>query len=176
MAGHTISKLRIVDLRSQTAPAEHEAGRLHIDFGPFAQDEGPNVVLIGAVAAFIFGLTLWGFLTLSVIAGIDSLLGDPESRETAAKASETEIFNCANFGAVRALSAEDEARLQAQCGASLPVSGPAAVPVSTAPETPDTPAASSATAANRANCDEIRGTDYRSDGERAWYLANCITQ
>ena len=173
MAGHTISKLRIFDLRSQTAPAEHETGRLHIDFGPFALDEGPNVVLIGAVAAFIVGLALWGFLTLSVIAGIDSLLGDPESREAAAKASETEIFNCANFGAVRALSAEDEVRLQAQCGSSLPVSGPAAVPVSTAPETP---AASSATTANRANCDEIRGTDYRSDGERTWYLANCVTQ
>lgn len=27
---------------------------------------------------------------------------------------------------------------------------------------------------NRENCDEIRGTDYRSPGERTWFLANCV--
>jgi len=173
MAGHTISKLRIVDLRQQPAPSEHEARRLQIDFGPFARDERPNIVLIGAVAAFMIGLGLWGFLTLSIMAGVDSLLGETESRETATEAAETEVFNCANFGAVRALSAENEARLQAQCGASLPVSGPAAVPVSSAPQAQ---AAPSGTAGNRANCDQIRGTSYRSDGERTWYLENCVTR
>ena len=81
MAGHTISKLRIVDLRQQPAPSEHEARRLHIDFGPFARDERPNIVLIGAVASFIVGLGLWGFLTLSIMAGVDSLLGETESRQ-----------------------------------------------------------------------------------------------
>ena len=173
MAGHAISKLRIVDLRHQAAPSEHEAQRLHIDFGPFVQDERPNIVLIGSGAAFVVGLVLWGFLTMSVLAGVDSLLGETESRQTVAEASRSQVFDCANFGAVRVLSAEDEARLQAQCGASLPVSAPAAVPVSTAP---DAPAVPSATADNRANCDEIRGTDYRSGVERTWYLANCVTQ
>jgi hypothetical protein len=173
MAGHTISKLRIVDLRDQAAPSEHGARRLHIDFGPFTQHERPNIVLIGGGAAFMVGLALWGFLTMSVLAGVDSLLGETESRQTVAEASRSQVFDCADFGAVRVLSAEDEARLQAQCGASLPLSGPAAVPVSTMPEAPAVP---SATADNRANCDEIQGTDYRSDGERAWYLANCVTR
>jgi hypothetical protein len=26
---------------------------------------------------------------------------------------------------------------------------------------------------DRTNCAEIRGTDYRSDAERTWFLANC---
>jgi hypothetical protein len=173
MAGHTISKLRILDLRDHPGPFEHEARRLHIDFGPFASDARPNIVLFAGGAAFIVGLVLWGFLALSVMAGVDSLLGETESRQTLTEASEAQVFNCADFGAVRALSAENEARLQAQCGASLPVSAPAAVQVSTMPEAPAVP---SATANNRANCDEIRGTDYRSDGERTWYLANCVTQ
>ena len=173
MAGHTLSKLRSVDLRQQPAPSEHEARRLQIDFGPFDQAERSNVLLLSAVAAFMVGLALWGFLTLSIVAGVDNLMGKGESSPTATEAAETEVFNCANFGAVRALSAENEARLQAQCGASLPVSGPAAVPVSSAPQAP---AAPSATAGNRANCDQIRGTSYRSDGERTWYLGNCVTR
>jgi hypothetical protein len=27
--------------------------------------------------------------------------------------------------------------------------------------------------ADRTSCAEIRGTDYRSDSERAWFIANC---
>jgi hypothetical protein len=40
------------------------------------------------------------------------------------------------------------------------------------------PAAPDATAtpvvANRANCDQIRGTNYNSPDERQWFLANCV--
>src|SRR5688500_17739030 len=124
MAGHTISKLRILDLRDHPAPFEREAQRLHIDFGPFASDVRSNVVLIAGGAAFMIGLVLWGFLALSIMAGVDSLLGETESRQTLTETSEAQVFDCADFGAVRALSAEDEARLQAQCGAALPVSAP----------------------------------------------------
>jgi hypothetical protein len=28
---------------------------------------------------------------------------------------------------------------------------------------------------DRSNCDEIRGTQYRSNAEREWYLGNCLT-
>ena len=28
---------------------------------------------------------------------------------------------------------------------------------------------------NRENCNEIRGTQYRSPEERTWFLANCVT-
>ena len=169
MAGNTLPKLRPLDRRAQPA-AEHEAQRLQIDFESSVQNDRPGVVLLGAIVAFMVGLAIWGFLTLSIIAGIDSLIGESETQATTAEPPETLAFDCASFGAVRALSAEDEALFQAQCGASLPVSAPAAVPVSAAREAP------AATADNRANCEQIRGTDYRSNGERTWFLANCIAR
>jgi hypothetical protein len=170
MAGHTISKLRILDQRDHPASFEHEARRLHIDFGPFASGARSNVVLIAGGAAFMVGVVLWGFLALSIMAGVDSLLGETESRQTLTETSEAQVFDCTDFGAVRALSAENEARLQAQCGALLPVSAPVEV-VSAAPGT-----SAVATSTNRANCDQVRGTDYLSAEERTWYLANCVTQ
>jgi hypothetical protein len=46
---------------------------------------------------------------------------------------------------------------------------------SPAPRTIVTPeAAPTATVvADRASCEEIRGTDYRSNSERQWFIANC---
>jgi hypothetical protein len=43
--------------------------------------------------------------------------------------------------------------------------GPTTVPTATLTPQPD-----------RTNCDEIRGTDYRSGAEREFFLANCINQ
>jgi lipoprotein-anchoring transpeptidase ErfK/SrfK len=53
------------------------------------------------------------------------------------------------------------------------------------PQRPELPASTSvdvqrqieaeeAAAADRSNCAEIRGTEYRSDGEREWFIANCV--
>jgi len=45
-----------------------------------------------------------------------------------------------------------------------------------APRTVSTAPAARVTATrlpDRTNCAEIRGTDYRSDSERTWFLANC---
>jgi hypothetical protein len=116
---------------------------------------------------------LWSFITLSVLSAVDSIVAQPDRGPTAAEAAEAEVLNCASFGAVRALSADDEARFQAQCGSAAPASteaptaSPAAAPVS-APQAP------AATAGNRASCDQIRGTSYLSNDERNWYLANCV--
>jgi hypothetical protein len=44
-------------------------------------------------------------------------------------------------------------------------SNPTAVPTATQTPLPD-----------RTDCDEIRGTDYRSATEREFYLANCVNQ
>ena len=94
-------------------------------------------------------------------------------RDTERFSSGTQTFDCASYGAVRALSAEDEARFQAQCG---PTAAPMPeVPVA-APSAPASgPQVPAATANNRASCDEIRGTDYLSTEERTWYLSNCVT-
>jgi hypothetical protein len=39
--------------------------------------------------------------------------------------------------------------------------------------TPRTASPTPARLADRTNCNDIRGTDYRSDTERQWFLANC---
>jgi hypothetical protein len=39
--------------------------------------------------------------------------------------------------------------------------------------TPKAATASPTRLADRTNCAEIRGTDYRSEAERRWFLANC---
>jgi len=125
---------------------------------------------MAAVAGLIAGFLIWGYLTMSVIAGVDSLLGETEPRLTATENAETAVFDCASFGAVRALSAEDEARFQAQCG----------VPAQSVAQAEPAPAAptqhTEATATNRADCDVIRGTDYFSADERTWYLTNCVSR
>ena len=135
------------------------------------QRPNANVVVVGAAAGFAVGLLLWGFITLSVLSAVDSIVAQPERGPTAAVAAEAEVLNCASFGAVRALSPEDEARFQAQCGSTAPVSNVAPTPAPAAPVSAPAPAA---TTGNRANCDQIRGTQYLSGDERTWYLANCV--
>ena len=47
-------------------------------------------------------------------------------------------------------------------------------PATTAPAaTPTTTAAPTGPEANRADCDKIRGSDYLSETEHAWFIANC---
>jgi serine/threonine protein kinase len=48
-----------------------------------------------------------------------------------------------------------------------------ATPEATAGSLPTTEPGSGSAPAQRFNCQEIRGTDYRSDAEREWYQANC---
>jgi hypothetical protein len=104
----------------------------------------------------------------TLVAAIDSLLGETNSHEAVADAAEADVLDCASFGAVRALSPEDEARFQTQCGATAPPLVQPTVAPTVAPP--------ASTATNRANCNEIRGKPYRSPEERTWFLANCITR
>jgi hypothetical protein len=166
MAGHPSFPLVLTDRRFD-AP---DAGRLRSQFviSKWIVSHEPNVVLLGAILGLAVGILVWGYLTMSVIAGVDSLLGETEPRATVADAG-TEAFDCASFGAVRALSAEDEARFQSQCGAP-------AQPVAQQETAPVTQPRTEATAANRADCEQIRGTDYLSGEERTWFLANCISR
>jgi hypothetical protein len=166
MAGQTLPKLRLIDMRGEPA-AEHETRLLRIDFGPFVRDHRPNLVLTGAVAGFLVGLALWTLLTMVVVAGVDDALGEtaPETETV-----ESITFDCADFGAVRALSSEAEARFQSQCGATQLVVQTDTVDLATSSES------TVASATNRANCGEIRGTDYLSAEERAWFLSECVNQ
>ena len=44
----------------------------------------------------------------------------------------------------------------------------------TATPVPPAPTATPGEVANRADCNQIRGTQYHSPEERTWYLANCV--
>ena len=126
--------------------------------------------MAGALAGFIIGLALWTFVTMILVAGVDDALGSESDAGAAARAAQERVFDCSDFGAVRVLSAEDEARYQSQCGVQQPVIESETVTLTTSAQN------TGATATNRADCGKIRGTDYRSDEERTWFLAECVTQ
>jgi hypothetical protein len=67
-----------------------------------------------------------------------------------------------HFYVIFAILGDDESptRTSLPAGAS-PVAGATSVP------------AQPTRLADRNNCDAIRGTDYRSESERQWFLANC---
>ena len=63
-------------------------------------------------------------------------------------------------------------KADAQPGVTV-TAGPETAPPAQAPAPPGPTA--TAVVANRANCDQIRGTDYNSPEERTWFLANCVS-
>jgi hypothetical protein len=54
-------------------------------------------------------------------------------------------------------------------------STPLILTASSIPPPAATPEPTVAAVADRTSCTEIRGTDYRSDSERAWFAANCAS-
>ena len=65
------------------------------------------------------------------------------------------------------------AKADAEPGVTVTVEtpGPEAAPPTQPPPAPT----AAPVVANRANCDQIRGTDYNSPEERTWFLSNCVT-
>ena len=57
-----------------------------------------------------------------------------------------------------------DSSLDAEAEEALPTATPEPPPLAATPGSPT----------NRANCDQIRGTQYVSQEERTWYLANCV--
>ncbi len=80
------------------------------------------------------------------------------------------VFLSAAAGLMDPSSSRSTANADAQPGVTVTVETPS-------PQTqPPTPApTATAVITNRANCDQIRGTDYYSPDERQWFLANCVT-
>jgi hypothetical protein len=121
-----------------------------------------DVVLIGAIAGFVAGLMLWGTLLFGLINAVDGFSGSSDSPEV------TEA------GATAAC--DNDARVARTEG------GVAVQPCATATPAQPTPTATvlptptiAPTSSNRFNCDKIKGTEYLSDEERTWYLANCVS-
>ena len=170
MARQLSFPLRLIDLRPDAFATAEGSGIPDSDREP-SHRRGRNIVLIGAVAGFFAGMLLWGSLAMSLFAVTDSLLGGEPHARPVGRTLEDGRFDCASFGVIRALSAEDEERFQAQCSAA-----PVNVTPADAPPAPGSGAnVPGRGAGNRADCDQIRGTQYLSGEERTWFLANCVT-
>ena len=54
------------------------------------------------------------------------------------------------------------------------VEAPIATPADSTPAPAPTATAAPTQPPDRRSCEEIRGTDYRSEAERDWFLRNCV--
>ena len=130
---------------------------------PSREERPPPVILWGAAIGLLIGIVVWGSLTLSAVSGVTGLFNDsgPKNVEgtvvPAAEVSATPV-NCAELAGSQAMSPEEQAAFASQC-------------LTPTPEPGATPANATV---NREDCDAIRGTDYRSQEERQWFLDNCV--
>jgi hypothetical protein len=130
------------------------------------EERPPPLILWGAGIGLLIGLLLWGSFAFSAVSGMTGLFDGegPDNSNAAgtvipADATGTPI-DCATFRQGRALTPEEEAAFDAQCGSPTP--GPNATPADAS--------------VNREDCDAIRGTSYRSTEERQWFLDHCVTR
>jgi hypothetical protein len=122
------------------------------------------VVALAGVIGVIVGLVFWGSLAMSILSTGESAANGGAAPGPATAVSQPEQeppVDCDNLDAALALSPAREAQLREQC--ATPAPEPQATP------TPDP-------RTNRADCNTIRGTDYRTPEERQWFLANCVTR
>jgi hypothetical protein len=143
-------------------------------------DQASPVIIGAAVAGLAVGLFLWGSIALSAFSAVglfdnsspavsddvsnasDGAGGGGDANSEPAAGVTEAVLDCDAFGPTRALSPEQEAAFQDQCGTPTPepADGGESAP---GDET-----------ANREDCDDIRGSVYRSAEERQWFLSNCV--
>lgn len=140
-------------------------------------------VVIVALGGFVVGVFMWGSLVSWTVAAIldstDDILPEasagndnPGNDEVIVDA--VEELDCDELSAERTLSPARESEFQEQCGSSFldgertPTATATEVPLTATPTIPPTDN-------NRFNCENIRGTNYRSDEERTWFLEQCLT-
>ncbi len=129
-----------------------------------ARDNRTSPLILGAaVIGLLVGLFVWGSLAMSVMSSGGDGLDDLTAEGTLADALDDGALECSDFGPDRNLSPELEAEYQEQC--VTPESGDGGTDATPSPPVDQT---------NRADCDAIRGTPYRSAAERDWFLANCL--
>ena len=105
------------------------------------------LVLLGGLAGMAAGVFLWGSLLVSMTSMLASGFDE--------------------LGSITEFS--EGAVVSAASDTPTPTPSPSPTPRPTATPTPDP-------SVNRLNCQQIRGTDYRSPEERTWFLANCVTR
>jgi transcriptional regulator with XRE-family HTH domain len=124
-----------------------------------AQPRNPDLWKFGLVA-FAIGLLLWAVLGLKVynLAGdlVDDITGGSDSSgPTPIITTPTPVPSCDELASRAALTPEEQRFFDQACATPTP-EPPTAVP-------------------DRTDCEEIRGTDYRSEAERQFFLGNCLT-
>lgn len=160
---------------TQRPDGDEEDGDLDDQIDEQRDNTVSPVVIGAAVAGLLVGLLLWGSIALSAFSGMMGVFDDDDSPVAESGAEDTEglpltddqTIDCDAFGPTRALSPEQEAQYQEHCVEPTPE-----------PETESQEGAGDGApedaSLNRENCDDIRGTDYRSAAEREWFLANCL--
>ena len=135
----------------------------------------------GILGGFVVGVIMWGSIVSWTVAAILDSTDDILPEANAGNAGNDEVivdavdeFDCDELSAERALSPARASEFEEQCGSSFldgeltPTATATEVPL---PATPTIPPTDS----NRFNCNNIRGTNYRSDEERTWFLDHCLT-
>lgn len=108
-----------------------------------------------AAGAFIAGVAIWGTIAITGANVIGDAIKDLDFNPSGPAAIDCEADP-------DSFSLEQRVRYQEEC--------PTPTPEATA-----TPEATPTPVNNRLDCNEIRGTDYLSRGERTWFLDNCVT-
>ena len=119
----------------------------------------PPLILASAVTGLLIGLFVWGSLAMTVMSSAQGLFDDLNSGSLGPPAVGATV-DCGVLESRPARSADEEATYKEQCVSSTPQPG--------VTPTPDA-------SLNREDCEAIRGTQYRSQEERQWFLANCVT-
>ena len=116
------------------------------------------LILSAAVIGVLVGLFVWGSLAMSVMSSADSIVDDASTGSDGSPATFEEPIDCEELAKADTLTEAQASAFVQQCGDA-----------ESGPESPETDPA-----LNRADCDAIRGSDYRSPDEREWFLANCV--
>jgi hypothetical protein len=125
---------------------------------------GPHALIVVAGIGLVIGISLWMLAFNWLRANLDDLpVGIGNVGEAA-------LFTCSATGSDGTLASDEEGSLRAAC--ITPTPDPTSKPT---PEPPSPTPTVGRTNESRASCDLIRGTAYRSGGERSWYLTNCVT-
>jgi hypothetical protein len=125
-------------------------------------------VLMGALGAFAVGLALWGVVLAIMVAGVQSAAGPTRTAGTVQE-PQAPVVDCRTLEAKADRTEAEDAIFRANCAQ------PPVTPTAQAGQ-PAAPPPAPPIVQNRQDCNQIRGTQYRSDAERNWYLANCSGQ
>ena len=124
-------------------------------------DRVSPLILSAAVIGLLVGLFVWGSLAFSLASSTEGMIDDLGTGSEGPSGAGTQDLppDCDTLGQTSVMSSEQQATYDAECVTPEVQPGPAG-----------------AGELNRADCEAIQGTDYRSVDEREWFIANCLTR